>query len=130
MKALETIVYVDDEPDLRQIAKLALEDVGGLSVTLFENGKDALVYLATDQPDLILLDVMMPEMDGPSTFEALKALPNCGDIPVVFFTAKVQSNDIQSLLALGAVDVLAKPFDPMALADRIRGIWAKHHGGE
>ena len=79
-------------------------------------------------PDLILLDVMMPGMDGPSTLRSLRALPAVSGIPVVFLTAKVQPSEVAHLRSLGALDVIAKPFDPMKLSDQLRAIWSHQHG--
>jgi two-component system OmpR family response regulator len=121
--SLERIMMVEDEPDIQTIARLALETVGGFTVEICGSGMEALEVAPTWQPDLILLDVMMPEMDGPTTFQKLKALPGTSMVPVVFMTAKVQPKEIESYKALGAIDVVAKPFDPMTLAETIKSIW-------
>ena len=123
-RTLEKVLYVEDEPDIRVVARLALEQLGGFTVELCGSGPEALERCPTFNPDLILLDVMMPGMDGPSTLLALRALPNCSRTPVVFMTAKVQPQEIAHYRQLGAVDVIPKPFDPLALADRVRAIWA------
>lgn len=120
---LQRILYVEDEPDISQIAKLALESIGGFTVEACDNGVQALERGPAFGPQLILLDVMMPEMDGPTTMQKLRALDGMADIPVVFMTAKVQPNEVESYKQLGAVDVIAKPFDPMGLAEQIRAIW-------
>ncbi len=124
---LKKILYVEDEPDISQIAKLALETVGGFEVEIAVNGKEALQRVRQCRPDLILLDVMMPEMDGPTTLKQLQSMEEAADIPVVFMTAKVQVDEVSSYQALGAADVIAKPFDPMALSDRVRQIWQAWH---
>ncbi len=125
--ALERIMYVEDEPDIQAIAKLALEAIGRFSVHLCDSGVCALTEVEQFAPDLILLDVMMPEMDGPSTLQALRTLPAFAQTPVVFMTAKAQAHEIEHYKALGALDVIIKPFDPMALSQQIRDIWSRHH---
>jgi CheY-like chemotaxis protein len=125
--SLERIMMVEDEPDIQTIARLALETVGGLIVEICSSGSQALAAVSVWKPDLILLDVMMPDMDGPTTFQKLKTLPETSSIPVIFMTAKVQPKEIESYKALGAIDVIAKPFDPMTLADSIKSIWTREH---
>jgi CheY-like chemotaxis protein len=122
---LQKILLVEDEPDIRAVAQLALEVVGDFTVRLCDGGEAALAALAEFAPDLVLLDVMMPGMDGPATLAALRALPQGGDVPVIFMTAKVQPAEIEGYRRLGAIGVVAKPFDPMALADTLRDIWDK-----
>jgi two-component system OmpR family response regulator len=125
---LSRILYVDDEPDIREVARIALEVVGGFVVHVCESGEAALAEVTAFRPDLILLDVMMPGMDGPETLKALRAMAGFADIPVVFFTAKAQRTEIAELFSLGAADVLGKPFDPMAISEALNGVWARHHG--
>ncbi len=124
-RELNKILLVDDEPDIREVAKLSLEMVGGLEVETCVNGAEALRRVAEIAPDLILLDVMMPEMDGPQTLEAMKAAGLVDSIPVVFMTAKVQSTEVATYKELGAVDVIPKPFDPMTLSEQVKSIWAQ-----
>jgi CheY-like chemotaxis protein len=125
MTELKTILYVEDDPDIQAVARMALELVGGYTVTVSSSGEEALHELLTLRPDLILLDVMMPTMDGPTTLAALKASPSLADIPVIFVTAKVQSTEVEHYKSLGAIDVVAKPFDPMTLAGTVRSIWER-----
>ncbi len=122
-KSLHRIVYVEDEPDIQVIARLALETLGGFEVTVCGSGAQALQVVPQVMPDLILLDVMMPQMDGPATLEALRRLPACAAIPVAFVTAKVQSTEISEFLEIGAIGVIGKPFDPMHLAQLVRDLW-------
>lgn len=117
--SVEYIVYVDDEDDIREVALLALEDVGGFRVLPYATGRALLDNLPAI-PDLLLLDVMMPGMDGPALLAALREQPGWACVPAIFMTAKVQSAEINALLAAGAVGVIAKPFDPMTLADQVR----------
>jgi two-component system, OmpR family, response regulator len=123
MAALDRILFVDDEPDIRTVACLALEDVGGLTVKACASGAEAIEGVHAFRPDLILLDVMMPGMDGPAVLRKFQEMPNVCDTPVIFFTAKTQKSDIDKLQQLGAVSVLRKPFDPLTLADEIREVW-------
>jgi len=122
---LRRILYVEDDTDIRDVVALALEVVGGLEVCLCASGKDALKAAIDFLPDLVVLDVMMPDMDGPATLAALRRLPQLAEVPVVFMTAKVQPSEVAEFLSLGAVDVVAKPFDPMTLADSLRQIWRR-----
>ncbi len=122
---LNTILYVEDEPDIRTVAQLALETVGGFTLRVCGSGEEAVEIGPAFKPDLILLDVMMPGMDGPTTLAALRKHPSLQDTPVIFMTAKVQPSEIQQYRDLGALDVIAKPFDPMMLAEQVRSIWAQ-----
>ena len=128
MKTLKRILYVEDEPDIRAVTQVALETVGGFELKICSSGEEALDTVISFSPELLLLDVMMPDMDGPTTLTAMRELPELGNIPVIFMTAKVQADEIAELKSLGALDVIAKPFDPMALADQIKSIWYQHHG--
>ena len=115
------LLYVEDEADIREIAEFSLEDEG-FDIVFCESGEQAIEKAGDFQPDVILLDVMMPGMDGPTTLQNLRKLPGMEATPIIFLTAKVQPNEIQDFIALGAVDVIPKPFDPMALANQIRDI--------
>lgn len=127
-RTLNTILYVEDEPDIRTVAQLALETVGGFTLKVCGNGEEAVKAGPSFNPDLILLDVMMPGMDGPTTLDALRKDPALKDTPVIFMTAKVQPSEVQLYRDLGALDVIAKPFDPMTLAEQVRHIWARENG--
>jgi two-component system, OmpR family, response regulator len=126
-KPLQRLIYVEDEPDIQAVARLALEAVGGFTVEVCSSGEEALRRAPVFRPDLILLDVMMPGMDGPGTLQALRALPELATTPAVFMTAKVQPAEVAHFKSLGALDVIAKPFDPMKLSDIVREIWNRHH---
>jgi two-component system, OmpR family, response regulator len=123
MNTLQRVLYVEDEPDIQAVARLALEVVGGLTVQICSSGEEALRQAPVYLPQLILLDVMMPGMDGPGTLRALRELPALKTVPVVFMTAKVQPQEVAQYTAMGALGVIAKPFDPMSLADQVRGLW-------
>lgn len=123
--SLNSILMVEDEPDIQTVAKLALEAVGGFNVEICSSGQEALNKVIGINPDLILLDVMMPGMDGPTTLQEMRKIPALSDTPVIFMTAKVQPQEIQQYKDLGALDVIAKPFDPMTLAEHVRSIWEK-----
>jgi CheY-like chemotaxis protein len=114
------ILYVDDEPDIREVVEISLGLDPAFVVRSCASGAEALAATSDWIPDLILLDVIMPEMDGPTTFARLAARPRTADIPVVFMTARAQASELQRLHALGAVGVIAKPFDPMTLAALVR----------
>jgi CheY-like chemotaxis protein len=114
------ILYVDDEADIREVAQLALEFEPGFEVRSCASGAEALEVAPGWRPDLILLDVMMPVMDGPAVLARLRQLPETAAVPVVFITARTQQQEVAQLRALGAEGVIAKPFDPMALAGQVR----------
>lgn len=121
--ALNRIMLVEDEPDIRTVAELALASVGGFEVKLCACGQEALDALPFYLPDLIMLDVMMPGMDGPATFTELRKLPAGKDVPVIFMTAKVQQAEVSGYKQLGAIGIIPKPFDPMTLAEKVRSLW-------
>lgn len=118
--ALPHLLCVEDDPDIRALIELALTTVGGMRVTSCSSGREALELAARLQPDLVLLDVMMPDMDGIETLRRLRADPRTAGLKVVFVTAKVQLHEVDAYRALGAIGVVAKPFDPMRLADDLR----------
>ena len=117
--ARKRILIIDDEDDIREVATLALETAGDFDVTTANGGRAGVEAARNRRPDLILLDVMMPELDGPSTVQELQQGETTRSIPVIFLTAKVQSADRRRLADLGALGILAKPFDPMRLAGDI-----------
>ena len=125
----QRVLYVDDEPDIREVTQLALETMGGYEVCACASGEQAVNLAASFAPDLVLLDVMMPDMDGPATLKALRALVPLERTPVVFFTAKAMRDEVTALLRLGAIGVVAKPFDPMTLSDTIATMWAEARDG-
>ncbi|HEY9079933.1 response regulator [Magnetovibrio sp.] len=125
---LNKILYVEDDLDIQVVAQMALETVGGLTLSVCSSGQEAIDKAADFEPDIILLDVMMPDMDGPTTLANLRTIEHLQSTPAVFMTAKVMPSDVERYKQLGAVDVISKPFDPMTLAARIQTIWSECHG--
>lgn len=123
MSELKRILYVEDEPDIQAVAKIALEAVGNFELLVCSSGEEALTKVVEFSPDLLLLDVMMPGMDGPTTLNALWQIPEIKSKPAIFMTAKVQPDEVAGIKAIGALDVIAKPFDPMTLSEQIKTIW-------
>ena len=116
---IRKVLMVDDEPDIRRVGQMSLELVGHLQVVLAGGGEEAVDVATREQPDVILLDVMMPRLDGPATLDLLRASPATAGIPVIFMTAKVQKHEVEAYLARGAKGVIFKPFDPMTLSQEI-----------
>jgi CheY-like chemotaxis protein len=116
------ILIIDDEPDIREVAQMSLETVSGWQVLSAESGDEGITKAKQEKPDAILLDAMMPSMDGPATFQKLQADPSIKQIPVIMFTAKVQAADRKRFADLGVKDVIEKPFDPMKLGSQIAAI--------
>jgi len=119
---IRKILLAEDEEDIRKVAQISLQFRGGWVVTLAADGEECLVKAAQERPDLILLDCMMPKLDGYETCRRLKQDPALREIPVIFLTAKSQESEVRKGLALGAVGYLIKPFNPMSLAAEIREI--------
>ena len=128
MRPLSTVLYVDDEPDIREIASIALGLDDTLDVRTAGSGVEALASARQRPPDLMLLDVMMPDLDGPATLARFRAEPALAAIPVVFVTAKTLPSELARFRALGAADVISKPFDPLRLAEQVRLVWERLHG--
>ena len=116
------ILIIDDEDDIRRIASLGLGRVGKMEVIEAHSGAEGVRKAEEEKPDCILLDVMMPVMDGPATLAALRHNPVTSEIPVIFLTAKAMTSEVERLKGLGATGVLTKPFDPMMLAAQVRRI--------
>ena len=113
------VLIIDDEDDIREVAQASLEMMGGWEVMTASSSSEGLAMAETEQPDAILLDVMLPDIDGPATFQRLQAIPATRQIPVVLLTAKVQAADQRRFADLGVTAVLSKPFDPIALASQV-----------
>lgn len=115
------VLHVDDEPDIREVAAFALEMDPEMTVRSASSGQQALDWLAGGYaPDVVLLDVMMPNLDGPGTLELLRQMPQHVDTPVIFMTARAQAHELDRFLGLGAIAVIIKPFDPMTLSRQLR----------
>lgn len=127
IREIKKILYAEDDEDIRIIVKIILESKNiNLRVDFANNGPELLVKLRSTIPDLILLDVVMPQMDGPTVLKELRKNPNLKDIPVIFLTSKVQPQEIKELEALNVLGVITKPFDTMNLYDTIKEMWDKH----
>lgn len=126
MTQLSRILHIEDDRSIQAVAKVALEAVGGFQVLSCASGAEALAQVLGFNPQFILLDVMMPGMDGPQTLLKLRELVDIQRVPVAFMTAKVQPAEIEHYLSLGALEVITKPFDPMQLAKQVHEIWARN----
>ncbi len=120
---LQTILHVDDDDDIRVIIKMALEVVGSFDVHQFPTGQDAVEAAAEVNPQMLLLDVMMPDMSGEDVWRAITAMPGLSDVPTIFLTAKAEDSFSKQLREKGALAVITKPVDPMMLGTQIEQIW-------
>ena len=126
-ESLERVLYIEDEEDIRIVADIALKTIGGLDTRCCASGPEGLATLETFPAQLILLDVMMPGMDGPSVLSEIRNNEQYQNTPVVFITAKVQADEVDQLLSLGANAVISKPFEPMDMAQKLKDIWEDFH---
>jgi len=124
-RPLNKICYVEDDEDIQRIVRMSLERVGKMTVEIVTDPLQAIGVITAFKPDLVMLDWMMPGMDGPTLFRKMKDDPQVSALPVVFITAKAQSRDMAELMALGAAGTISKPFSPRDLPDQLRAIWAK-----
>jgi two-component system OmpR family response regulator len=122
---LNRICYVEDDEDIQRIVRMTLERVGNMTVEVVGDPTLAIEAMTAFRPDLVMLDWMMPKMDGPTLFRQMKLRPETRSLPVVFITAKAAQQDLDELLALGAVGAISKPFSPKDLPGQLRAIWAK-----
>jgi CheY-like chemotaxis protein len=129
-RTLNRILLVEDDPDIQLITRLSLEVGGGYEVRVCSSGAEAVQAAAAYAPDLVLLDVMMPGMDGLAAMDALRQLPGLATSPMVFFTANTQDQVRQNLLRRGALGVIVKPVEPNALVAQIRALWQRHTSSE
>ncbi len=120
---LNKVLYVEDDADIQVVARMALETVGGLTLEVCSSGEEALSKGEGFAPDLMLLDVQMPGMDGPTTLVSLREIPALVNVPAVFMTAKVMPADVEHYNSLGVLGVIPKPFNPMELAEQVRDLW-------
>ena len=125
-RALNRVLLVEDDPEDQVLTSLALGRLGGLTAEICSSGREAVERAAAFAPDMILLDVMMPGMDGPETLAALRLVPALREVPVVFLTARCQPHEIAQYRGMGCLDVIAKPFVPSALPETLHRLWARH----
>lgn len=125
MTILQRVLHVEDDPSIRMVTSVALEKVGKLQVLSCESGQMALEKAHAYDPQVLLLDVMMPQMDGPTTLEGLRKILDMDGKLVLFMTAKVQQKELDFYLSIGAFGVIIKPFDPMTLATQIQQHWTQ-----
>ncbi len=126
---LRRLLYLEDDPLIAELALMALEDLGGLTVRHCGSGREAVDAAPVFAPQLMLFDVMLPDMDGPQTFGHIKGLATCSHVPVIFMTAKAQKHQEQAYLDLGACGVIAKPFDPLTLSEQVQALWSPPRSG-
>ncbi len=124
-RPLERICYVEDDEDIQRIVRMSLERVGKMTVEIVTDPHVAIAAITAFKPDLVMLDWMMPGMDGPTIFREMKKLPEVAHLPVVFITAKAGQRDLDELKTLGAAGTISKPFSPKDLPDQLRAIWKK-----
>ncbi len=122
-RPLTSLLYVDDDADIREIVEMSLSLDGALRVATSAGGEQALAVMRQQPPDLVVLDVMMPGMDGPTVLRRMRADPALESIPVIFMTAKSAAAEVARFIELSAIGVIAKPFDPMALGGQVRALW-------
>jgi len=128
MSELRRVMCIEDDADIRMILELSLATVGGYEVRCCPGGRAALQEAPGFRPDLILLDVMMPDLTGPETLQALRSLPCTQGVPLVLMTAKAMPDELEQLLAHGATGLIVKPFDPLTLPNDIRPYWEHGRG--
>jgi CheY-like chemotaxis protein len=128
MSELQRVMCVEDDPDIRLIVEFSLATLGGFELCMCPDGQYAIAQAPSFKPDLVLLDVMMPGLNGPETLVALRLLPQMQGVPVVFMTAKAMPNEVEALLQHGATGVIVKPFDPVRLPEDIRIYWEHGRG--
>jgi CheY-like chemotaxis protein len=125
MPELKTILHVDDDEDILEITRMALQLVDQFELRQFDSGEAALEAIPEVKPDLLLLDVMMPGMTGPELWDSIRSRPGAADIPAIFVTAKAEDKMSNELRQRGALEVVTKPFDPMTLGAQLRAAWAR-----
>ena len=124
-RPLNRICYVEDDEDIQRIVRMSLERVGKMTVEVVGDPTAAIDAMTKFKPDLVMLDWMMPVLDGPALFRQMKTRPETSALPVVFITAKAGQRDLDELVSLGAAGTISKPFSPKDLPEQLRAIWAK-----
>ena len=123
-RPLNRICYVEDDEDIQRIVRMSLERVGKMTVAVVSDPTQAIATINEFRPDLVMLDWMMPVLDGPALFRQMKLRPETSALPVVFITAKASQRDLDELKSLGAAGTISKPFSPKDLPEQLRAIWA------
>jgi len=123
-RPLEKVLYVEDDEDIQRIVRMSLERVGKMAVEIVSNSTEAIARMKAYRPDLVMLDWMMPEMDGPTLFRKMHEDPEVAGLPVIFITAKASTRELEELIRLGAKGTISKPFSPKDLPDQLRALWA------
>lgn len=126
-KSLKRIMHVDDDVIIQKITRRALEEMGGYEVSTYGGGSEALEALGSVQPNLLLIDMVMPDMEGPQALHKLREEMNILDLPVIFVTGKDAEHINLDDVTLGVIGVIKKPYKPQEIVDRIRAIWDNHH---
>ena len=124
-RPLNRVCYVEDDEDIQRIVRMSLERIGKMTVEVVGDPTKAIDAMKVFKPDLVMLDWMMPAMDGPTLFRQMKTRPETSSLPVVFITAKAAQRDLDELTSLGAAGTISKPFSPKDLPEQLRAIWAK-----
>jgi CheY-like chemotaxis protein len=124
-RPLNRVCYVEDDEDIQRIVRLSLEKVGKMTVEIVGDPLAAIDAMTKFRPDLVMLDWMMPGLDGPSLFRQMKLKPETSALPVVFITAKASPKELEELARMGAVGTISKPFSPRDLPEQLRAIWKK-----
>jgi CheY-like chemotaxis protein len=124
-RPLNRVCYVEDDEDIQRIVRMSLERIGKMTVDVVGDPTKAIDAMKVFKPDLVMLDWMMPAIDGPTLFRQMKARPETSSLPVVFITAKAAQRDLDELTSLGAAGTISKPFSPKDLPDQLRAIWSK-----
>ena len=124
-RPLERICYVEDDEDIQRIVRMSLERIGKMTVEVVGDPTKAIDAIKAFKPDMVMLDWMMPAMDGPTLFRHMRKNPDTAGLPVVFITAKAAQRDLDELTSLGAAGTISKPFSPKDLPDQLRAIWSK-----
>lgn len=125
-KELRKILFIDDDADIHLILTMSLSDLANVEVRSAMSGEEGVKVAMEFQPDLIILDVMMPGMDGIATLQVIKLVPSLAKTPVVFLTAKAQRSEIESYLKYGIIDVISKPFNPITISEQVQTIWQNY----
>lgn len=125
--ALNKILYVEDDLHIQNVVAMSLEDIGGFELKICSSGAEALKKVSDYDPDLFLLDIMMPVMDGVMLLKEIRKIPEYAEKPALFITAKIQTHEVLSYSKLGILGVIAKPFDPITISDTIRNLWEHYY---